>query len=864
MSAASKMIFYDNRQRRKIYFRLAIFCFVSGIVFSLAFMVYSITNHQAKADYVMKTRTIYDYYYDTLTNQKKLVLTFDDGPNPKYTNAVLDILEKHQVPAMFFLIGSKVLKHEDIVKVIKAKGHEIGSHSFTHSQDVHHSQKRVQMELVSTGKLIRSITGELPIFYRPPYLLNIGIDPTINPYIPEEKPLTWAINLGYIPVGVDVDSRDWEVKTVDEIVTNVKKSAKTGHIILLHDGDGEGGAGEKTVASLDRIIVELQAEGYEFVTMSELLGINRNLRLKHDVTSATTDAEVQGRVTELQEFLKEQGFDYILTNGVFDAPTAFAVEEWRRISGIKLEHKFRAASTDFETDGEVSRLQRYLKENVDNKLHATGTFDIATVKALKSWQEQNDVPNNEYGIVGPNTRDVLLKLSSVPIIDATTVGGTAFERLLATIEYHLELGTLIVLATVGPVVLGSLKVVLLLVVLRSMILLGFYFYSLLRRKPNINPLNSFQPWVSVIIPAYNEGENIASTILSIARSSYPHQEILVINDGSKDNTAAVVERVARQYPQMVRLISIPNGGKANALNVGIAHAKYDIIITLDGDSIFGENTVANLVRHFENEKIGAVAGKVSVVDSSRLLGAFQSMEYITGQNIEKRAFAAVNAVNVIPGPVGAWRKELVIKLGGFAQDTLVEDQDLSMAIQTSGKRIIYEPDAVAYTETPVSLRDFMKQRFRWVFGTLQCFWKYKSYMFSFKRFSLGWIILPNVLVSNTIIPLFFPIVDFLSLFAIFWGNWDSVLGAYLMFTAFDFVYAASGFINEKGKLHLLIFLPLQRLFYRQIMYVIIIKSIIKAIEGTGALWNKVRRTGLTQKFFFENKAGMNTPAIAQI
>lgn len=856
MSGASKMIFYDIKQRRKIYFRVLILLVIGVFVGGFAYIFYGIVNHDSERDYYSETTDFYDYYYENPNNAKKLALTFDDGPNPEYTYDIMETLEKHNVPAVFFLMGSKVLKHEEVVRVMDEKGFEIGNHSFTHSYDVHKSIKGLEIELSATEKLIRNITGESTIFYRPPFLLDIGIDPTINPYIPEDKPLVWAASEGYIPVGADVDSKDWAVKSVDEVFNNVIRDSEKGHIILLHDGEGQ--AAEKTVASLDRLITELKAKGYEFVTLSELFGLNRNVRLTYDMQPASADADTGGKVSELQLFLKKADFDYLKVTGQYDIPTAFAVDEWERKNGVQLEHSFRAATSDKETKNQVSRLQNYLKEHQTPWLEVTGYYDYATVQAVKIWQKRNGVPETEFGSVGPETRKLIYEQSRHEPKALAVTEGNLWQQATANLRQNIELWYVSLLSLMGPALFFALKIVLLLVIFRSVFLIILYFYSLIFQRKKPLREGAAEPWVSVLIPAYNEGENIASTILSIARSPYQKKEIIVINDGSKDNTADVVRRVIKEYPEMVRLINIPNGGKANALNVGIEHAQHDIVISLDGDSIFGENTIAALARHFKDRSVGAVAGKVSVVDSGRLLGTFQNMEYITGQNMEKRAFASINAINVVPGPVGAWRKDLVYKLGGFREDTLVEDQDLSLAIQTSGKRIVYEPEAVAYTETPVSVRDFMKQRFRWVFGTLQCFWKYKGYLFSLKRRPLGWVILPNVILSNTIIPLFFPIVDILSIVALVLGNSREVAISYLAFMVFDILYASFAFWEEKGRRRLLFLLPLQRLFYRQIMYVIIIKSIIKAIEGTGALWNKVRRAGLTQKFYFENAVATET------
>jgi cellulose synthase/poly-beta-1,6-N-acetylglucosamine synthase-like glycosyltransferase len=536
-----------------------------------------------------------------------------------------------------------------------------------------------------------------------------------------------------------------------------------------------------------------------------------------------------------------------------------SLKAWEQKHNMPLEHGYNLASSDESTNGEVTQLQIFLKEHHDKNHAITGVYDTKTEEAIKKWQMDHGVAgpgDEEFGVVGSLTREAIHKYSrTTPLNYQLKAPLTDFW---SKVKREFEMGYLSSLATITPILLFFMEIVLIFAFIRIafmvfILVYSFFFYRKRKR-------GSYDGGVSVIVPAYNEQENVASTIESILSNTWQKKEIIVIDDGSTDSTSSVVKEVQQRHPGLIRLFRIPNGGKANALNFGFRQATYEVVVALDGDTIFSETTIENLAHHFSNPNIGAVAGKVCVVEKERVLAIFQSLEYIIGQNIEKWAFSAINAVNVVPGPVGAWRKADVLAVGGYSVDTLVEDQDLTLSILRRGKKIVYDPDAVAYTETPPSVRDFIKQRFRWVFGTIQCFWKYRRQTFR-KKNALSWVILPNIAIYGLVVPFFSPIIDILGISAILFGNGDKVMYAYLIFTIMDAMYASIAFRNEKRNLWMMLFLPFQRLFYRQIMYYIIIRSIVKAIEGTGALWNKVRRTGQAQKYFDKKNAAAK-PATA--
>lgn len=806
-----------------------------------------ITEGISPGDFSADAARFYDYYYESPKNEKKIALSFDDGPDPKYTPIILDILREEHIQANFFLLGKNAIKYPDLVRQIHADGHEIGNHSFTHSHSVHKSEKRLKMELLTTEKIIEDLTGEKTLLYRPPFLLGIGVDPTLNPYIKSDPSVLWATEMGFIPVGADIDSRDWLAKSPEDVSQNIIQKIGKGHITLLHDGEGNGA--KHTVLVLRSIIQKLKSEGYVFTTVSDVLGISQDINIQNVIAPASSDTEFSSEVTELQSFL--QAFDFnIEKTGIFDGATQEALWKWEDKYGKILEHNFHGASTDENTNGEVSLLQEFLKGEGYLDIFVTGEFDQKTQDALKDWQKKvmklsDEDP--EFGMVGEKISKKIQEQTYIPLARVRhQTMGSPFLNFLDNVQISVEVFCLWVYEKIGSGVELLFLGAIFLTFSRMLFVLGFFLAAKIRRRVL---KESYSGGVSVLIPAYNEEENIAATIESILTSDYHLYEIIVIDDGSTDNTSTIVAEKEKNHPQ-VRLVTKENGGKASALNLGVSFAKYDVVISMDGDTIFMPDTITKLARHFFDPRVSGVAGKVCVANQGRLLAKFQSIEYVLGQNIEKTAFSFANAISVIPGPIGAWRKKDVVAMGGYHHDTLVEDQDLTLAILTKGKRILYDEEAICYTETPSSLGDFLKQRFRWIFGTIQCFWKYKSWIFSIRLPALGWIILPNTLMYSILTPLISLVIDLVAILSFIFGGGDIVFWGYITFTAFDLLYALAGFLPEKkSSWKLILFLPLQRIVYRFLLYWVVLRSLLKAIEGSGALWNKVKRTGECQNLF---------------
>ena len=265
-----------------------------------------------------------------------------------------------------------------------------------------------------------------------------------------------------------------------------------------------------------------------------------------------------------------------------------------------------------------------------------------------------------------------------------------------------------------------------------------------------------KPRVSIIVPAYNEEITIAKSIENLLKSDYPEFEIVVVDDGSKDGTYKRATDLYSGHPK-VSIFTKPNGGKASALNFGIEKSTGDFLVCMDADTVLLPDAISNMMHYFQDEKVVAVAGNVRVGNTINLLTNWQLIEYTTSQNFERRAFDFTNSIMVVPGAIGAFRKRAVMEVGAFALDTLAEDCDLTLRLLRAGYRVRTCNEAISMTEAPETLTMFLKQRFRWTFGIMQSFWKHHDLLFAGKLKNLGWILLPNVLVFQLILPLISPL-----------------------------------------------------------------------------------------------------------
>ena len=641
-----------------------------------------------------------------------VALTFDDGPDPRWTPQILKILEQKQAPATFFVIGQNMQTHPGLVAREIKDGDEVGSHTYTHPNIAATPVAETDLELNLTQRLFEVITGRSLRLFRPPYFGDA------EPSTPAEvEPLITAQKLGYLIVGLRVDPDDWQKpdpqliikRTLDGVdaADPTDPRSPTKQIILLHDS---GGNREKTVQALPQLIDDLRANGYQLVTVGHLAGLT-----------------------------PEQA-----------NPTV------------------------------------------------RGTFSL------------------ELDRIG---------FSFFRYVDA-------FFRFLFISAIALGVGRLVFLSVMSV----------------------FHSWVWKRRRPP-----AFEPdggaLVSVLIPCFNEEKVIVGSIARILESSWQRLEIVVLDDGSSDNTSAEVERAYKNEPR-VTLMRFPNGGKAAALNRGLAVAKGEVVVALDADTLFPADTIGRLVRWFADPEVGAVAGNALVGNRLNLITRWQALEYVTAQNLERRALAALGAVTVVPGAVGGWRRTALEQLGGFPGETLAEDQDLTIAVQRAGWRVEFDPSARAYTEAPDSLKGLLKQRFRWSFGTLQCIWKHRKATFSTKHPALGFIALPQIWLFQIFLALAAPLVDLAVIYSIAAAIMDKVMHPvewspdkltqsllyWAVFILVDLSACALGMaLERRAPWKDLIWIPVQRFGYRQLMYYVVIKSVLTAVRGPMVGWGKLER-----------------------
>ncbi|WP_406354626.1 bifunctional polysaccharide deacetylase/glycosyltransferase family 2 protein [Streptomyces sp. NBC_00658] len=350
--------------------------------------------------------------------------------------------------------------------------------------------------------------------------------------------------------------------------------------------------------------------------------------------------------------------------------------------------------------------------------------------------------------------------------------------------------------------------------------------------------------VTVIVPAYNEKECIANTLESLAKSTHPI-EIIVVDDGSTDGTSEISRSAAESLGMTnVRVIRQENAGKPAALNNGVRNASYDIVVMMDGDTVFEPDAVHQLVQPFADPEIGAVAGNAKVGNRNTIIGAWQHIEYVMGFNLDRRMYDLLRCMPTIPGAIGAFRRDAVLEVGGMSEDTLAEDTDITIAMHRGGWRVVYQEHAIAWTEAPGSLKQLWSQRYRWSYGTMQALWKHrKSLTDKGPSGRFGRVGMPLVVIFQIITPVFAPLIDVFTIYSMIFVDFQAALLAWLAVLGIQLVCAAYAFHLDKEKYRYLAMMPLQQLAYRQMMYLVLIHSSVTALTGGRLRWQKLKRTG---------------------
>jgi poly-beta-1,6 N-acetyl-D-glucosamine synthase len=452
-------------------------------------------------------------------------------------------------------------------------------------------------------------------------------------------------------------------------------------------------------------------------------------------------------------------------------------------------------------------------------------------------------------LIGKTRADVNPPLSNTA---AASVAMLASDRIVFEMTYLIEL--FLTIAFISAIALGAAR----------MAFVTILALVAARREKHSTFDDTYRPSVSVVIAAFNEEKVIARTVESVLASHYPDLEIVVVDDGSKDDTLGEVTRRFGDHANF-RIVHQENGGKAAALNRGIAMAKGEIIVALDADTLFLPDTISKLVRRFADPEVGAVAGNVKVGNRINPLTYWQAIEYITSQNLDRRAYAAINSVSVVPGAVGAWRREAIVEAGGYSTDTMAEDMDLTWRIRRNGWRIETDSEAIGYTEAPDTVKMLFRQRFRWAFGTLQSLWKHRAALGRYGWF--GRVMLPSLWLFQIVYQALSPLVDLQIVWTLgtvvqsllrgrLTHDWQPLPAAlnslyvigfmYAFFFVVELVGALIAFKLDREDGRMLMWLFWQRFLYRQLMYAVLLKSLKTAISGMRAGWGKLERKGTVE------------------
>ena len=309
---------------------------------------------------------------------------------------------------------------------------------------------------------------------------------------------------------------------------------------------------------------------------------------------------------------------------------------------------------------------------------------------------------------------------------------------------------------------------------------------------------------------------------------------------------------ARRAADIVRALGLPgvhvlrqrNAGKPAALNAGIARAAGDLIVLVDGDTVFEPQTVGRLVQAFADPRVGAVSGNTKVANRRGLLGRWQHIEYVVGFNLDRRLFDLGECMPTVPGAIGAFRREVLVRIGGVPAATLAEDTDLTMATLRAGWRVVYEETAIAWTEAPSSLRQLWRQRYRWCYGTMQSIWKHRAALRERGAAGkLGRRGLVYLVAFQILLPLAAPAVDVFAIYGAFFLPLDQVATVWLGYTVVQLLAAGYALRLDRERLTPLWTLPLQLIVYRQLIYLVTFQSTVAALTGIRLRWQSIARTG---------------------
>jgi cellulose synthase/poly-beta-1,6-N-acetylglucosamine synthase-like glycosyltransferase len=466
--------------------------------------------------------------------------------------------------------------------------------------------------------------------------------------------------------------------------------------------------------------------------------------------------------------------------------------------------------------------------------------DIGTLVRMSLREQRGVVRLHDDGSIGADIARELAKEPGYRFVTLTgdrLVEATAAERFTGAVTAWSQRNGGIVLMLLGT----AIAIAALLGLLRTLMQLGLaHTDRRLRRESAQQPPPWITPPVSVVVPAYNEALNIVATVRSVAANNHcADVEVIVVDDGSTDGTG---DRAEELNLPGVTVIRQANQGKPAALNTGIRAARHDVLVLLDGDTIFEPDTIGELVQPFSDSEVGAVSGNAKVGNRRGLLGRWQHLEYCAGSNLDRQILHALRCIPTVPGAIGAFRRAALTDVGGVSDDTLAEDTDLTMAVTRAGWRVAYRQQAKAWTEAPSTVRGLFRQRYRWSYGTFQSMWKHRGALL--EKGPMGRFGLLYLLVFHLLLPLLAPMMDLYVLYGFLVADAPLAFIVWAVFLLIQTASAGYALRLDGESFKPLWAYPLQQIVYRQLMYAVVIQSLITALHGTQLRWMSVRRTGL--------------------
>lgn len=381
------------------------------------------------------------------------------------------------------------------------------------------------------------------------------------------------------------------------------------------------------------------------------------------------------------------------------------------------------------------------------------------------------------------------------------------------------------------------------------------------RSEDIHTMAKENPLVSVIIPAYNEGIVLANCVNSVLASDYRRVEVVIVDDGSTDDTWQVMNMLAARDGR-IRVYQQANAGKGAALNHGIRESRGHVLMFVDADGVFSRDTITEMLLGMDHERVGAVCGDDRPVNLDRPLTQMLAMFSHAGCSLVRRALGMMRVLPIVSGNIGAFPRRVIEEIGGFNEHTLGEDLELTWRIYRAGYHVRFRPQAVVHAESPSTLRALWRQRVRWARGLLQTM-RIQRDMIGNPRYGAFGLFLVFNAINMVIMPIMLLAVFLCLPFAFLAGDPPFSADAMSIIAWLGLIVSAAVMIIAVAMnrawidLRFLWTIPLWPVL-TTIIAGVMVDAIWKELTGKEARWNKLTRTGVVTERSLRQAAGLHT------